>query len=208
MGQVQSVALSALALLACVLAIFYFTRALRFWKLTDVCGPSDSHRFFGHIREIASVSPVLDEWVAKYGRVVKYASLLNVCMHLRVGRISSLISTQMPELLVTDLRAIQHILQDSDAYHKPSTTRAALTHLVGRGVLVTEGDQHRMQRKALNPAFGPGQLRDLTGIFLDKANEVRSIFSVRAPCAEAFFASCATSWTVISARSRARRWKS
>jgi cytochrome P450 len=93
----------------------------------------------------------------------------------------------MPELLITDLRAIQHILQDSDAYHKPSTTRAALTHLVGRGVLVTEGDQHRMQRKALNPAFGPGQLRDLTGIFLDKANEVRSIFSVRALCAEAFF---------------------
>jgi hypothetical protein len=93
MGQIQSVALSALAFLACALATIYFTRALRFWKLTDVCGPSDSHRFFGHLHEIASVSPVLDEWVAKYGRVVKYASLMNVRMHLRVGRISSLISS-------------------------------------------------------------------------------------------------------------------
>jgi cytochrome P450 len=40
-------------------------------------------------------------------------------------------------------------------------------------VLVAEGAAHRAQRRVLNPAFGPAQLRALTGVFLDKANEVR-----------------------------------
>jgi cytochrome P450 len=44
--------------------------------------------------------------------------------------------------------------------------------MFGNSVLIAEGEQHRMQRKLLNPAFGPGQVRDLTGVFLDKANEV------------------------------------
>jgi cytochrome P450 len=48
-----------------------------------------------------------------------------------------------------------------------------LARLIGEGgVLVTEGHHHRTQRKMMNPAFGPGQIRELTGIFIDKANEV------------------------------------
>jgi hypothetical protein len=79
-----------------------------------------------------------------------------------------------------------------DIYHKPDYLRDELIRLMGEGVLVTEGPQHRNQRRLMNPAFGPGtsshyddclrsllsvctltgQVRDLTGIFLDKANEV------------------------------------
>lgn len=70
---------------------------------------------------------------------------------------------------------MQHILQHSETYHKPRAVQETLARILSRGVLLSEGEQHRMQRKALNPAFGPNQLRDLTGIFLDKANEVRQI---------------------------------
>jgi hypothetical protein len=78
-----------------------------------------------------------------------------------------------------------------EIYHKPDFIRNELIRLMGEGVLVTEGDKHRNQRRLMNPAFGPGilfnliyhpsistpftsagQVRDLTGIFLDKANEV------------------------------------
>jgi cytochrome P450 len=59
-------------------------------------------------------------------------------------------------------------------YRKPGVGRRMLTQLVGSGVIVAEGDAHRMQRKALNPAFGAAQIRELTGVFLDKANEVRA----------------------------------
>jgi hypothetical protein len=82
--------------------------------------------------------------------------------------------SQKPELILTDLRAINHVLQHGDVYHKSKAAQEALAHVLGRGVLVAEGERHRVQRKALNPAFGPSQLRDLTGILLDKANEVRN----------------------------------
>jgi cytochrome P450 len=74
--------------------------------------------------------------------------------------------------VTTDLRAITHILQRPDIYEKSPNVRRALSQFLGRGVLVAEGEQHRIQRKALNPAFGSNQIRELTGIFLDKANEV------------------------------------
>lgn len=70
------------------------------------------------------------------------------------------------------MRALNHVIHHSDIYQKPEKLRTFLARVVGWGVLVTEGNQHRLQRKILNPAFGPGQVRDLTGIFLDKANEV------------------------------------
>jgi cytochrome P450 len=72
------------------------------------------------------------------------------------------------------------VLNHSEVYHKPAAAKALLASILGRGVLIAEDAQHRAQRKALNPAFGPGQLRDLTGVFLDKANEVRAP-SRRAP---------------------------
>jgi cytochrome P450 len=60
----------------------------------------------------------------------------------------------------------------AETYYKPDWIRMELIRLMGEGVLVTEGHQHRAQRKMMNPAFGPGQIRELTGIFVDKANEV------------------------------------
>jgi cytochrome P450 len=65
-----------------------------------------------------------------------------------------------------------HVLHHSEVYHKPWRTQKHLGSFLGFGLLVSEGEKHRMQRKALNPAFGPGPLRELTGIILDKANEV------------------------------------
>jgi cytochrome P450 len=84
---------------------------------------------------------------------------------------------QRPNLLTTDLRAIHHILNRTDIYHKPPTAQRGLAQVLGWGVIVAEGEKHRLQRKALNPAFGLGQLRDLTNVFLDKANEVSHTFS-------------------------------
>jgi cytochrome P450 len=54
--------------------------------------------------------------------------------------------------------------------------RRFLGRALGWGVLVAEGAPHRAQRRVLNPAFGPAQVRELSGIFLDKSNEVRVPF--------------------------------
>jgi cytochrome P450 len=73
---------------------------------------------------------------------------------------------------VTDLGAIGHITSHSDVYQKTPEVRRELARLLGEGVLVAEGQAHRRQRRALNPAFGNNQLRELSGVFLNVANEV------------------------------------
>jgi cytochrome P450 len=83
---------------------------------------------------------------------------------------------QLPRLLTSDLSALNAILSRTDTFQKPPQAQRFLGAILGPGVLVAEGSAHRAQRRILNPAFGPAQLRALTGIFLDKANEVRPLF--------------------------------
>jgi len=62
-------------------------------------------------------------------------------------------------------------------YHKPESTRFNLGRIIGPGVLVVEGEKHRQQRKIMNPAFGPVQIRALTEIFVAKAIQLRDIWA-------------------------------
>jgi cytochrome P450 len=78
-----------------------------------------------------------------------------------------------------------------DTFQKPKGTQEALGRIFGKGLLVAEGAAHRAQRKVINPAFGPGQVRDLSGIFLDKANEVCALLCIS--FAAHIARSCATS---------------
>ncbi|KAL0057357.1 hypothetical protein AAF712_016007 [Marasmius tenuissimus] len=45
------------------------------------------------------------------------------------------------------------------------------------GLFIAEGDQHRKQRRVMNPAFGPAEIRALTEIFVEKSIELRDIWS-------------------------------
>ncbi|OCH86067.1 cytochrome P450 [Obba rivulosa] len=56
-----------------------------------------------------------------------------------------------------------------------------MEQIVGRGMLFSEDEQHRRQRRIMNPAFGPGQIRDLTDVFIEKAIELRDIWSSHLP---------------------------
>jgi cytochrome P450 len=111
---------------------------------------------------------------------------------------------QTPSVLITDARAIAYVLQTTEIYEKPLAFRRALAQMLGAGVLVAEGETHRIQRKALNPAFGAVQIRELTGIMLDKANEVRHAPSSTCPTLSAWNR-CVTSSPHISAPATRRR---
>ncbi|KAH9910538.1 cytochrome P450 [Epithele typhae] len=87
----------------------------------------------------------------------------------------------LPRLWTEDLRAINHILTHSTDYQKPEFIRRALTNLLGSGVLVTEAEQHRQQRRVMNPAFGPAQIGELTGVFVDKSIELRDVLDAQIP---------------------------
>ncbi|KAJ7785145.1 cytochrome P450 [Mycena maculata] len=61
------------------------------------------------------------------------------------------------------------------SFFKAEATRAGLSRLVGPGVLVVEGEEHKHQ----NPAFGAPQIRELTSIFVDTSIQLRDIWAAQ-----------------------------
>ncbi|KAF8838981.1 cytochrome P450 [Paxillus ammoniavirescens] len=96
---------------------------------------------------------VQELWVKEYGKTLKFKGIF--CRN---------------RLFTMDTCALNHILAHGNDYRKPSYVRRALAQLIG--VVVAEGAQHRQQ----NPAFGPAQIRGLTGIFVTKAIRLRDFW--------------------------------
>lgn len=57
-------------------------------------------------------------------------------------------------------------------FEKPSGVRHLLVTLLGNGLLVAEGDEHKHQRKSLMPAFSFRHIKDLYPEFWSKTREV------------------------------------
>ncbi|KAJ6566143.1 cytochrome P450 [Mycena capillaripes] len=159
LGLASSIAASVgVYALYTLLKVLYqeFTSPLR-----NVPGPKSEHWFLGNRRQIYKNIEDDQEglWTIQYGRTVRINSFLG-----------------FSQLLTTDTKAVQHIISNSYVYQKPAMGRHFLGRVVGPGVLVVEGDIHKRQ----NPAFGPAQVRALTGIFVEKSRQLRNIWAFRA----------------------------
>ncbi|KAJ7144759.1 cytochrome P450 [Mycena crocata] len=133
--------------------------------LRHLPGPKSTHLLFGNLKDIwkAENSVLHEKWVQEYGPTLKYKAFFG-----------------MTRLYTTDTGALNHFLTNSVIYQKPEEARYNLARMLGRGVLVAEGDEHRQQRKVMNPAFGAPQIRELTGIFIEKSLELRDIWAGQA----------------------------
>ncbi|PIL30974.1 cytochrome P450 [Ganoderma sinense ZZ0214-1] len=122
--------------------------------LRHLRGPRIHSLLFGNFIQLsAEYQGLTREWVNQYGPNFQVHGFLNV-----------------PSLFTTDSKAIHHILTHTTQYCKPRDSRRFLAYISGpEGLLVTEGEQHRNQRRTMNPAFGPVQIRELTGVFLEKS---------------------------------------
>ncbi|KAJ3740505.1 cytochrome P450 [Lentinula detonsa] len=154
---------------------YYLFRTIR-WGLSRIPsplslpGPPNPGWFFGHQKEIWSKSTplgeptLMDEWHEMYGPTFKAGGFFGGY------RIYSM-----------DIKVVQHIMRNDDIYSKPPVMRNLLNMILGEGtgVIVAEGAQHRLQRKAMNPAFGPPQIREFTKTFFDKSLEMRDIWKAQ-----------------------------
>jgi hypothetical protein len=174
MSWLSSLTLPALTLAGGCATYWAARYALDRSPLMDLPSPPRSSLLLGHFREaVADDEDLLGlKWMKEYGHVYKFYFLFNV-RPLPLSACISDMGAQSPRVVITDLKAIGYILANPDAFPKPDATQNFLRYIFGDGLLVSQGAAHRMQRKIMNPAFGPTQLRELTGIFLDKANEVR-----------------------------------
>ncbi|KAF8839261.1 cytochrome P450 [Paxillus ammoniavirescens] len=157
-----------------LLSAFASVAAFGFWKffrlvyheltspLRRLPGPKGSSFIYGNLGDIwkAENSILHEQWVKEYGNTLKYKGFFST-----------------NRLLTMDPRAINYVLTHSSDYQKPSQVRYSLSQILGEGVLFVEGAQHRQQRRIMNPAFGPAQIRALTDIFLAKAIQLRDVWS-------------------------------
>ncbi|KIY46006.1 cytochrome P450, partial [Fistulina hepatica ATCC 64428] len=95
-------------------------------------------------------------WMQQYGPTFKYHSVFG-----------------QQQLFTADAKAIRHILNNDHIYRKPESARYVLLQVFGRGLPVAEGDEHKTQRRVLNPAFGPSAIRGQTKIFAEYALKLR-----------------------------------
>ncbi|KAI0779889.1 cytochrome P450 [Fomes fomentarius] len=124
--------------------------------LRQLRGPPSKSFLYGNMVQIGPEHLELNrQWVKAYGTNFRGSGLFSA-----------------PRLWTIDPRVINHILTHSMDYYKPGESRRNLARILGQGVLVTEGEKHRQQRRVMNPAFGPAQIRELTEIFLEKANDL------------------------------------
>ncbi|KAL5386229.1 hypothetical protein DPSP01_004311 [Paraphaeosphaeria sporulosa] len=83
-----------------------------------------------------------------------------------------------PRVLITTPKALAEVLvQRSYEFVKPERVRIGVGRLLGVGVLVAEGDEHKRQRRALMPAFAFRHIKDLYPVFWDKSVEMTNAIS-------------------------------
>lgn len=70
-------------------------------------------------------------------------------------------------------KAISEVLvTNSYTFIKPRGVRESIGRILGYGILLTEGDVHKVQRRNLQPAFAFRHIKDLYPIFWTKTREV------------------------------------
>ncbi|KAG1818504.1 cytochrome P450 [Suillus subaureus] len=103
---------------------------------------------------------VYEHWAQEYGVVYMIPSVLG-----------------QTRIVLADPRAIAHFYaRESWTYVQTPLSLALIENLVGRGVLSSQGESHRRQRKALTPAFSNAAIRKLTSVFYDSAYKVKNVW--------------------------------
>ncbi|ESK86852.1 cytochrome p450 [Moniliophthora roreri MCA 2997] len=137
--------------------------------LKDLPGPPSDSIVWGNLKQIfkAENSVLHEKWVEEYGPTIRYKAFFGD-----------------NRLYTTDTKALNHVLMNHYDYQKPEIARWDLGQVVGEGLLITEEDKHKFQRKVMNPAFGPAQIRQFTSIFIEKSNELRDVWKSQVNDAE------------------------
>ena len=83
-----------------------------------------------------------------------------------------------PHVFLTTPEAIREVLINHPYdYVKPELGRKFLEQTIGKGLIVAEGNEHKLQRKSVTPAFSGKHVRDLVPVFWKKATELVDVLA-------------------------------
>ncbi|CAG8451840.1 99_t:CDS:2 [Ambispora gerdemannii] len=99
-------------------------------------------------------------WAEKYGGLLRFHGFLNV-----------------PRIQITDPKLIQHVtVNNVYEYPKPPFLIANLLPILGKGLLLVEGDVHKRQRKLMTPAFTFANIKGMVPIFAKPLHTLKKIW--------------------------------
>lgn len=76
-------------------------------------------------------------------------------------------------LVVYDPASLADLLvKNCYMFRKPSFLADPLRIIIGNGLLLSEGENHKIQKKSLQPAFTSQTISDMFPIFCDKAQDL------------------------------------
>ncbi|KAI4135313.1 MAG: hypothetical protein LQ347_000766 [Umbilicaria vellea] len=122
--------------------------------------PTGASFFNGHFGRISKEPTGIpqQEWINQLPNdgLIRYTALFN-----------------SERLLITTPKALGEVLvQKNYEFIKPAQVRNGLGRLLGVGVLLAEGEEHKLQRKNLMPAFAYRHVKDLYPVFWTKSCEM------------------------------------
>ncbi|KAJ7453400.1 cytochrome P450 monooxygenase [Mycena latifolia] len=142
--------------------VLYCARTL-FRELTSplrkLVGPRNPSLVFGNFKELESVPWVTRKWRQEFGLTFQFRDLFSI-----------------RTVYTADPIALEHIFKHNLIYQKPIAARGNGNSIVGKGLLAVEGEDHRRQRRVMNPAFGTTQIRNLTDMFMEKSLQLRDVW--------------------------------
>ncbi|KAF8309460.1 cytochrome P450 [Clavulina sp. PMI_390] len=131
------------------------------WHLRNVPGPPHQTYMLGNFGMLTSRPPGLGykDWHDKYGKVVLWRGFFS-----------------LPRVSITDKKALNHILvQQPYEFPKSPFDRRLLASFLGHGLFVADGNDHKRQRRVMNPAFGSIHMKAMYPMFLAKAQKFRDL---------------------------------
>jgi cytochrome P450 len=74
--------------------------------------------------------------------------------------------------MISDPKAMQHVYANSQSFTRQKQTRNLFKMLIGPALGVVDFDNHKRQRKVMDPAFGTPQIRNLFPVFIRHSQKV------------------------------------
>ncbi|KAG1836274.1 cytochrome P450, partial [Suillus subalutaceus] len=142
-----------------VLASLYLLQVYRQkQRTTRIRGPQSPGWVFGFAKillDSTATTELYERWAREYGPVCKVPDIFG-----------------QSKVILWDPKAISHFFaRDTWLYNQPPFNKIALQTAIGRGMLWADGESHKRQRKALNPAFSAAAIRSLISVFHDAAHK-------------------------------------
>ncbi|KAJ7170583.1 cytochrome P450 [Mycena crocata] len=146
-------------------ARWLWLRLLAHRLLNNIPGPRAHSILTGNLGSLYSINgwDFHKELGEKYGGVVRIHALLGE-----------------KQLYVFDPKALhQIIVKDQDIFEETDSFIHGCRVMFGEGILSSLGEQHRKQRKMLNPVFSIAHLRNMVPLFLNVGKRLRTALETK-----------------------------